>query len=1082
MSSRSMDDQVRKIFVGGLDYNTVETTLEQYFGQWGPVSECTIKRFPDGNSRGFGFVTFSSLAAMENCFESQPHMIDGKNVDLRKATENLSKAGPDIRSKVYNPESRELKKLFVGSLDFSTTEDEIKEYFLQFGEIVTVTISKYPDSGRSRGFAFVTFQSATSVDQVQQARPHIMKGRKLETKRATPKHLVGKPESQVSTTKIFIGPPEVRGKGHSGLSEEISDEDLETYFGQFGTIVKVQQMRWDDSGKKRGYGYVEFTEEDAVDKAVLVRNHVIKDREIEAKKSLTKQQMKDIQDIKNSTASSQGRNFMGGSDGGMGMNNMGMSNMGMSMNNMGMGNVGMGMGMNTGGMGMNNMHQGMNNSGFMGMGMTGMSGMNNGSMGMGMNTMGSGNMNKAGFNFSLNPQRGIKRPRAAVDPEAKIMRKLYVGNMAGNTTENDLQNHFEQYGEIEEVYLHKLNDTGRSPAFAFVTFVNSSGVDNVQMSRPHVLKGNTLETKRALPKGENGVQEDVRVKKVFIGAPEDEKHSGGHSGLSEEIEDEDLNNYFSQFGVVLKIEQLRWKDSGKKRGYGYIEFDDEDAVDKVCLLGIHEVLGVRLEVKKAVEKHSQQNSSGSEGFLDAKRSRKELVDPESKIMRKIFIGNLNPSTSQETLKEYFEQFGPTEIIQLPLHADSGKSRGFAFITFEKASSVDATQAARPHRLDGSVIETTRATPKQNLGNPEAEAKVKKIFIGGPSDEKSAGHSGLTEDISDNDLEEYFGKFGTVTKVDQKIWEDTGKKRGYGYIEFDDEDTADKIVLLGVHVVKGVRLETRKGLNKEQLKNKAAGGMKTSSRMGQMGSVGMGLNNMDGNMQTNMQHFNDNNMGNMMGRMQSMMGSMSSGNMDTNNMMGNMQKMQKMMGEMQNMKAGGMGPSNSMQMMQNMMNMQNMMGNMQKNQGNSSDQNMAMMSTMQQMMMNMMSMCTQMMNQNMSNMSNNSPSSTSNNSSLQNRSGSNQGNRGLPSMQGSSGFNQTGNTQGKGRYQTSSIGQGSYNYGTLNSGYEMGYGSSSSTNQTQQGNMGYSTMGNTMRGGGPLRGDMTTNRGNPYSRN
>merc|ERR1711915_1015539 len=123
-----------------------------------------------------------------------------------------------------------------------------------------------------------------------------------------------------------------------------------------------------------------------------------------------------------------------------------------------------------------------------------------------------------------------------------------------------------------------------------------------------------------------------------------------------------------------------------------------------------------------------------------------------------------------------------------------------------------------------------------------------------------------------------------------------------------------------------------------------------------------------------------------------------------------------------------------------------------------------------------------MNQNMTNMSNNSPSSTRNNSSMQNRSGSNQGNRGLPSMQGSSSFNQSGNTQGKGRYQTSSINQGSYNYGTLNSGYEMGYGSSSSTNQAHQGNMGYSTMGGSMRGGGPLRGDMTTNRGNPYSRN
>ena len=174
--------------------------------------------------------------------------------------------------------------------------------------------------------------------------------------------------------------------------------------------------------------------------------------------------------------------------------------------------------------------------------------------------------------------------------------------------------------------------------------------------------------------------------------------------------------------------------------------------------------------------------------------------------------------------QYFKQFGSIEILQLPLHTDSGKSRGFAFITYEKASYVDACQAARPHKLDGSFIETTRATPKHDLGNPEAEAKVKKIYIGGANDERVSGHCGLTEDISDEDLEDYFGQFGIVTKVDQKIWEDTQKKRGYGYIEFDDEDTVDKIVLLGVHVVKGVRLEAKKGLNKDQLQKKAMGGM------------------------------------------------------------------------------------------------------------------------------------------------------------------------------------------------------------------------------------------------------------------
>merc|ERR1719250_458087 len=635
--------------------------------------------------------------------------------------------------------------------------------------------------------------------------------------------------------------------------------------------------------------------------------------------------------------------------------------------------------------------------------------MGNNSMGMG--NMGSGNYGGGRYstgmraNSNSSEPRGTKRPRTAVDLEAKIMRKLYVGNLDFGTSEDDLKTYLEQYGDIEDVNILKHQDTGRSKGFAFITFVNSSGVDNVQMCRPHILQGKTLDTKRALPNS----QEDVRVKKIFIGGPEDEKQQGGHTGLSEDIQDEDLNNYFSQYGVVVNINQLKWNDSGKKRGYGYIEFDDEDSVDKVCLIGIHEVLGVRLEVKKAVEKNNAQRSNASTyvqkdtDSRGAKRSRKEQVDPESKVMRKIFIGNLNLSTTEEKLKEYFEQFGSTELVQLPLHMDSGKSRGFAFITFEKASSVDPCQASRPHKLDGSFIETTRATPKQDLGNPEAEAKVKKIYIGGANEERVSGHSGLTEDISDTDLEDYFGQFGVVTKVDQKVWEDTQKKRGYGYIEFDDEDTVDKIVLLGVHVVKGVRLEAKKGLNKDQLQKKAMGGVNTGNRMGSVGTVGMGVNNMGGGvMQNNMKggfmsNRGDNNMGNMMGQMQSMMGSMSSGNMNKSNMMGNMEQMQ------------------------------NMMGNMQNNSGSSTDQNMAMMTSMQQMMMNMMSMCTQMMSQGM----NNSQAS---------------GNFSTAPKSTRSGYSNTsqGNVSGQSKTNSGYPTQGNSSYGTQGmSNYTTGYGSSGS---------------------------------------
>ena len=162
-------------------------------------------------------------------------------------------------------------------------------------------------------------------------------------------------------------------------------------------------------------------------------------------------------------------------------------------------------------------------------------------------------------------------------------------------------------------------------------------------------------------------------------------------------------------------------------------------------------------------------------------------------MRKLFVRNLSSTVTEEQLRELFGQYGAIEVVQLPQHSDSGKPKGFAFITFEAAGAVDNVQRNRPHRLDGFMLETSRATPKEDLGNPEVEARSKKIFIGGlEEDRRGGGHFGLTDDVTDADLEDYFSSFGPVTRVDQKVWDDTGKKRGYGYVEFEDEDAVDKI--------------------------------------------------------------------------------------------------------------------------------------------------------------------------------------------------------------------------------------------------------------------------------------------------
>ena len=253
MTTPDNDDTVRKIFVGGLDYETQDYSVRGYFESWGPLVESVIKRFPDGRSRGFAFVTFCSLAALDQCLATPEHVIDGKKVDIRRAETGSVETQESLEAKKYDPEAEQLRELHVEGLDITCDDEEVvRDYFTQYGDIDNVAIVKKEDSKETR--AVITFAAAASVDNVQENRPHNIGDVKIETKRATPKHLVGKAEASIATNKAFIGPPEVRGRGHSGLSEDITDADLRQYFGQFGTVLSVEQLVWSDSGKKRGYG------------------------------------------------------------------------------------------------------------------------------------------------------------------------------------------------------------------------------------------------------------------------------------------------------------------------------------------------------------------------------------------------------------------------------------------------------------------------------------------------------------------------------------------------------------------------------------------------------------------------------------------------------------------------------------------------------------------------------------------------------------------------------------------------------------------------------------------------------------
>eukprot|EP00186_Timspurckia_oligopyrenoides_P003595 CAMPEP_0182447504 /NCGR_PEP_ID=MMETSP1172-20130603/16833_1 /TAXON_ID=708627 /ORGANISM="Timspurckia oligopyrenoides, Strain CCMP3278" /LENGTH=483 /DNA_ID=CAMNT_0024643965 /DNA_START=148 /DNA_END=1596 /DNA_ORIENTATION=- len=95
-------------------------------------------------------------------------------------------------------------KLFVGGLSWDTTEQSMKTYFEQFGNVISCVVMHERLTNQPRGFGFVQFATNQIADQVVRQK-HVIDGRQVETKFALPKTV---PASSVSSR--FSSPKQFR--------------------------------------------------------------------------------------------------------------------------------------------------------------------------------------------------------------------------------------------------------------------------------------------------------------------------------------------------------------------------------------------------------------------------------------------------------------------------------------------------------------------------------------------------------------------------------------------------------------------------------------------------------------------------------------------------------------------------------------------------------------------------------------------------------------------------------------------------------------------------------------------------------
>jgi RNA recognition motif-containing protein len=83
---------------------------------------------------------------------------------------------------------------------------------------------------------------------------------------------------------------------------------------------------------------------------------------------------------------------------------------------------------------------------------------------------------------------------------------------------------------------------------------------------------------------------------------------------------------------------------------------------------------------------------------------------------KIYVGNLNFQTSEASLRDLFAQHGEVEDVHIVTDRDTGRSRGFGFVTMtDRGQAIAAIDALNRVEFDGRTLNVNEARPRENRG-------------------------------------------------------------------------------------------------------------------------------------------------------------------------------------------------------------------------------------------------------------------------------------------------------------------------------------------------------------------------------
>ncbi|KAL2373361.1 Protein phosphatase PP2A regulatory subunit B [Blastomyces gilchristii] len=238
------------LYVGELDSSVTEAMLFELFSSIGQVASIRVCRDAvTRRSLGYAYVNYNNTADGERALEDLNYtLIKGKPCRIM-----WSQRDPALRKTGQG-------NVFIKNLDTAIDNKALHDTFAAFGNILSCKVAQ-DEFGNSKGYGFVHYETAEAATN---AIKHV-NGMLLNEKKVFVGHHIAKKDRQSKFEEMKANFTNVYVKN---LDTEVTNEEFRELFGKYGDITSASITHDSETGKSRGFGFVNFVKHESAAAAV----------------------------------------------------------------------------------------------------------------------------------------------------------------------------------------------------------------------------------------------------------------------------------------------------------------------------------------------------------------------------------------------------------------------------------------------------------------------------------------------------------------------------------------------------------------------------------------------------------------------------------------------------------------------------------------------------------------------------------------------------------------------------------------------------------------------------------------------